>query len=67
MEHTIKTVTETVIEMALCEIPNLYLHPGVLYRFIVIQGCQECERLAGIANSSRYGNGNAIWTARKES
>lgn len=37
---------DTVVELALCESRHLLLTPGVTYRFVVIPGCDECERLA---------------------
>lgn len=35
-----------VTEMALCEVPHIFLHPGQLYRFIVMPGCKACEDAA---------------------
>lgn len=35
-----------LVKLALCESRHLLLKPGVTYRFEVIPGCDECERLA---------------------
>jgi hypothetical protein len=32
--------------LALCEAYNVVLKPRELYRFYVVKGCKECERLA---------------------
>ena len=34
--------TAKVIEMALCEVPHLILHPNQLYRFVEVPGCEMC-------------------------
>jgi len=50
---TISNNTEpTVIEMALCEASRVILHPDQLYRFVVMPGCAECERLASVYTQS---------------
>lgn len=43
------TPTETlspVVELALCEVPHLFLRPNQLYRFTVRPGCPKCAKLA---------------------
>ncbi len=35
---------EYVMELGVCEIPHLILHPGRLYRFKKIEGCAACEK-----------------------
>lgn len=36
---------EEVEVLALCEVDHLFLRPGVLYRFEIIEGCSTCEAL----------------------
>ena len=31
-------------EMALCEVNYIHLHPNVLYRFVVVPGCEKCQK-----------------------
>ena len=35
-----------ITEMALCEVPHVFLRPGQLYRFVVMPGCKACEDAA---------------------
>ncbi|MFA5760072.1 MAG: hypothetical protein WC942_12085 [Clostridia bacterium] len=37
-----------VTELALCESRRVVLYPNQLYRFVVVSGCAECERLAAL-------------------
>lgn len=37
-----KIDTGDIVEMAICEVPYLILRANVLYRFVVIEGCQAC-------------------------
>lgn len=36
-----------VVEMALCEIDNLILHTGHLYKFKETDGCNDCKEYSG--------------------
>ena len=33
------------LEMMLCDTERLVLKPGVVYRFMVAPGCDDCERI----------------------
>ena len=39
---------ENVCEMALCEVEHLFLRPDQLYRFVVMEGCDRCKKLAEV-------------------
>lgn len=41
---------EEIIELCLCEPGRMYLKPGGLYRFIVMEDCETAKRLAAIYN-----------------
>jgi hypothetical protein len=43
-------MTEEIIELALCEQTHLILKPNVLYRFVVMEGCYQCEELARLGD-----------------
>jgi hypothetical protein len=40
------SAADAVTEMALCEVPRIFLRPGQLYRFVVMPGCKACEAAA---------------------
>jgi hypothetical protein len=39
---------EEVVTMSICEIPHVFLHLNVLYRFVASPGCSRCAELAAL-------------------
>ena len=37
---------EEIVEMALCEVPYIFLRPNQLYKFIVMPNCEKCSAAA---------------------
>jgi hypothetical protein len=52
METKDSEATSGVIEMGLCEIPHLFLHPGQLYKFVVMPDCPACAKAAAQSNGT---------------
>ena len=44
-----------VVEMYVCEIAHLILHPGQLYRFMVDENCAECKTYFGKHHNPKRG------------
>lgn len=40
----------TITIVALCESKKIILYPDILYRFIVMPNCDECEKLVSVCN-----------------
>jgi len=45
----------TVIEMCLCEVEHVFLHPNQKYRFVVLPGCKRGQQLAVLAQGANSG------------
>jgi hypothetical protein len=52
---------EIVTELALCEVPHLFLRPGQLYRFVVRPGCDKCAELAAHYAPGTHGHVPESW------